>query len=947
MKTLFSILLIFLFISCGGGSKAANDDDSAAVLQDSDKDIEDVLDDEERIDEDYEDSENNDEGESDDHAESKTGPCKKDPCKNVENSTGVCIANEDGKYSCECLENYDWSEGYKECLKTRTAECTGLPENAVWNSASSITQMSRDGGETWFPEVTGRWDKKECETTCCFKCTGDYVWTGASCVDPDTIERGECAEKPCKDMENSTGVCRVEDAWPWYSCECVGEYNWVEKNQYEFKCMLTRTAECTGLPEHAEWYSVSSITQKSENGENWSPSTTAQWRDRKCETLCCFKCANTYFWNEVDCVNLCDADPCKGVAHSTEECISANVHNYACVCEEGYYWWGPKRGCITQKPASGNICTGASECFNNSEIIECPASGEDFYGQDAQYAAAGACVLKAATSNIEFDESVFKTLTVNGDEVITDSASGFMWQKNFTDKEEWKQALNYCENLVYAGYSDWRLPNKNEILSLIKNDDPDLDLSCIDHDDISCRFLTSTSSQYRMTLISSGDGSITDSIRKIVTSYYQKRYVRCVRSDICEKGFFLKDSECVPNPCEEGSCEVANSTGICVPKTETGYECQCLKGFFWDGSKCVNPCKKNPCTKIANSDKNCTAVNSSLFFCGCDDGYGWNEGKCEPFATGVSNLGNICLGNGSLDLAEFSVCKAHDFEIKTVSDQEIVVDNNTKLEWQHVVSEKTYTWNEALSYCKNLEYAGYTDWRLPEPLEILTIVDNNAFNHSPGLYDTPQLIVDELYFGSVLPSFAVGNSLWTSKPYAYNTERVWVFSPQRSHVFSHPSKADIYNAMCVRGGILPRAEFKKLMIRGDEVVNDLTTKLMWQKGLKKMEVEKWENAVAYCENLTYAGYSDWRLPNKNELVSLLSFDKNEPLLDFFDVSEEKEKFISSSMFFHETYNSHDPSIPSDYDVVATINLKGELGHVGISFISPYSTFNVRCVRNIE
>ena len=39
MKIFFQIMLIFLFISCSGGSKAPVDEDSAAVVPDGDEDI--------------------------------------------------------------------------------------------------------------------------------------------------------------------------------------------------------------------------------------------------------------------------------------------------------------------------------------------------------------------------------------------------------------------------------------------------------------------------------------------------------------------------------------------------------------------------------------------------------------------------------------------------------------------------------------------------------------------------------------------------------------------------------------------------------------------------------------------------------------------------------------------------------------------------------------------
>lgn len=59
----------------------------------------------------------------------------------------------------------------------------------------------------------------------------------------------------------------------------------------------------------------------------------------------------------------------------------------------------------------------------------------------------------------------------NGDNTITDLATGLMWEKHGSSEGyRWKEALEYVvqknsEN--YLGYSDWRLPNAKELQSII------------------------------------------------------------------------------------------------------------------------------------------------------------------------------------------------------------------------------------------------------------------------------------------------------------------------------------------------------------------------------------------------------------------------------------------------------------------------------------------------
>jgi hypothetical protein len=73
---------------------------------------------------------------------------------------------------------------------------------------------------------------------------------------------------------------------------------------------------------------------------------------------------------------------------------------------------------------------------------------------------------------------------------------------------------------------------------------------------------------------------------------------------------------------------------------------------------------------------------------------------------------------------------------------------------------------------------------------------------------------------------------------------------------------------------------------GDGTITDTSTGLMWQQatapGFGSGEYPDrytWEQALSYCEGLELAGYIDWRLPNRNELQSLLDYDVNEPAID--------------------------------------------------------------------
>jgi tetratricopeptide (TPR) repeat protein len=57
----------------------------------------------------------------------------------------------------------------------------------------------------------------------------------------------------------------------------------------------------------------------------------------------------------------------------------------------------------------------------------------------------------------------------NGDGTVTDLTTGLMWTKKTIVRTIWKKAKEVCRRLTIGGYSDWRLPTRNELKTIIKN----------------------------------------------------------------------------------------------------------------------------------------------------------------------------------------------------------------------------------------------------------------------------------------------------------------------------------------------------------------------------------------------------------------------------------------------------------------------------------------------
>ena len=128
--------------------------------------------------------------------------------------------------------------------------------------------------------------------------------------------------------------------------------------------------------------------------------------------------------------------------------------NYSCV-------WPVRTG---QSPGSIAIAkTGQISCYDSAgTAVGCPATG-----QDGEQQAGVTWPTPRFTDN---------GITIPTDKTITDNLTGLIWTKNanIAGAKNWQEALDYIKTMnnsqnidVSMGHNDWRLPNSNELESIV------------------------------------------------------------------------------------------------------------------------------------------------------------------------------------------------------------------------------------------------------------------------------------------------------------------------------------------------------------------------------------------------------------------------------------------------------------------------------------------------
>jgi hypothetical protein len=218
-----------------------------------------------------------------------------------------------------------------------------------------------------------------------------------------------------------------------------------------------------------------------------------------------------------------------------------------------------------------------------------------------------------------------------------------------------------------------------------------------------------------------------------------------------------------------------------------------------------------------------------------------------------------------------------------------VTDNRTGLMWQQDPGDKK-TRDQALAEIGSFALAGYTDWRLPTIKELYSLIQFNGKDAS-GCDDegttctaddyTPFIdtafftfqygnvygdrIIDAQYLSSNLVEGGTSNNAESAFGVNFADGRIKGYELQ-------PKGTDkTFFVMYVRDISSDKKygvnNFKN---NGDGTVIDSASGLQWMQA-DSGAGKNWQEALAYCENLSLAGHDDWRLPNAKELHSIVDY----------------------------------------------------------------------------
>ena len=612
----------------------------------------------------------------------------------------------------------------------------------------------------------------------------------------------------------------------------------------------------------------------------------------------------------------CEDDPCGNVAHSTGEC-TADGGNFSCECESAYDWNGTECGLKPEFIANEDVPV-IPEDQDNTENAACDY---ETFVEHCEGNVAVRCSSGVDKLDCTGEGEGFKCLAVAKEfmGVVYKYASCFEPCENVGEK------MSICYDDYTESYMDQYSCKQSSKGNVILWDD---DVSC----DSEC---SEDGTNCEVTPLEEGFEGYCDENNVLHVPSYDGRFAKsvfcsnagqlCAHGETCAAGEDLcaEDLEGTWNDTTD-LCEVKKECGDIPENSEWNTKSKYTAEYEMSSGE-WSPLGASEATPDYSTEAGTCHFK-------CYDGYLWNaeSGTCEtsesvcvaaggvwketycitlkPICTGQTK----CFGNGVDEIAcsaeedddfpgqdayyaTLGYCKPQNYTVKSYSNGQAVLDNNTGLLWQQTM-QAGKTWSEADAYCRSLNIGGFEDWRLPTIKELSTIAESNE-KYSQGSKKLNTDYFPDNYDGS-----------WWSSTFVHGSDvSVFVFTAGSGYVNSGSTSSSL-PSRCVRGEFkLPEvSEFVESTpdaVSGEVVVTDTTTGLVWQKNYESGKT--WQEALQYCAELNYAGSTDWRLPNKNELSTIINSGKSYPKTDFPEMPDTLNLYFwTSTSFFNVVSKNH-------------------------------------------
>ncbi len=587
--------------------------------------------------------------------------------------------------------------------------------------------------------------------------------------------------------------------------------------------------------------------------------------------------------------------------------------------------------------------TGVRQCYDAQAMpIDTPAAGEPFYGQDGCFEIHPMRYTKLDAEGRPLSDPA---MWEDGYRTVRDENTGLVWEIKSPDPEAinhmdgtyaWEAAgTEYIEAMnqaAYGGFSDWRLPNKDELRSILNyaRTNPAVDTWYFPHTVTDAYWVANTfamqpelgwilffgfgsATASGLTIprhvravrgghdtrfgiadparfVDNGDGTVTDTITRLM--WQQGENERMSWFDALEScaGMTLAGHKDWRLPSIKELNTILNldytdgwwyfrkafpADGLEPPLLHYYSSTPFEKHYVWVTNFCFGydgyyAGKGAPLLHraVRNLDTPPAApAGFRLSDTGQSECYNDEGAVIDPPGAGERFAGQD--GTRTCHPFSFTGLRYGGEALPAGTDwddgMEMVRDNNTGLVWEVKSPDPDdfnsaldkYSFDDAEAFVEQMNaeaYGGFGDWRLPNREELRSIVDYGRA--SPALAEA---------FGRDAPS----EFFWSCDPYGPTPNLVWGVYFGYGCGICYP-RHNRYAVRAVRGGFnraFGDITARDMVDNGNGTVTDRVTGLMWKQA--ESPSLNWAEALAYCNTLELAGYSDWRLPGIREISTLL------------------------------------------------------------------------------